>query len=264
MFSLSMKQPFRIALVTGGARGIGLGISRALAAGGFSVAVCGRSDPERVAEAVATIRGPDGAPAAVYFPCDVSSPDDRAALLDAVEARFGVPDVLVNNAGVAPEVRADILEMTPESFARVMRINLEGPFFLTQAVARRMAAADAPGRFRCIVNVGSVSADYASVSRGEYCLSKAGVAMATKLWAARLAAFGIAVYEVRPGVVHSDMTAVVTAKYDKMIAEGLTLQGRWGEPEDVGRAVAALASGAFGYSTGQVVNVDGGMTVLRL
>ncbi len=258
-----MKTQGKVALVTGGARGIGLGISRALAAEGFSIAVCGRSDPERMAEAVATIRVPDGAPAAAYFPCDVSSPDDRATLLDAIEARFGLPDVLVNNAGVAPEVRADVLEMTPESFDRVLNINLKGPFFLTQAVAKLMA--DSPSEsFRCIVNTGSISADYASISRGEYCLSKAAVAMATKLWAVRLAEYSIPVYEVRPGVVHSDMTSVVTAKYDKMIAEGLTLNPRWGEPDDVGRAVAALASGAFAYSTGQVINVDGGLTVLRL
>ena len=184
-------------------------------------------------------------------------------MLKAVVARFGVPDVLVNNAGVAPEVRADVLEMTPESFDRVLNINLKGPFFLTQAVAKLMA--DNPSEsFRCIINTGSISADYASISRGEYCLSKAAVAMATKLWAVRLAEYSIPVYEVRPGVVHSDMTAVVTAKYDKMIAEGLTLNPRWGEPDDVGRAVAALASGAFAYSTGQVINVDGGMTVLRL
>lgn len=250
------------ALVTGGARGIGLGISKALAAKGFSVAVCGRSDAAKVVDAMASIRA--FGVTAEYYPCDVSSAEDRAAMLAAVEARFGVPDVLVNNAGVAPEVRADVLEMTPESFGRVMRVNLEGPFFLTQAVARRMIAGGDAERFRCIVNTGSVSADYASVTRGEYCMSKAGVAMATKLWAWRLAEYGISVYEVRPGVVHSDMTACVTAKYDKMIAEGLTLQNRWGEPEDVGRAVASLASGDFAYSTGQVVNVDGGMTVLRL
>ena len=253
-----------LALVTGGARGIGLGISRALASAGFRLALCGRSPPEKAATALDSLRaiGAD----AEYFACDVSSPEARAALLDAVAARFGVsaPDVLVNNAGVAPEVRADILDMTPESFRRVLSINLEGPFFLTQAVARRMAATPATGRFRCIVNTGSISADVASVSRGEYCISKAGVAMATKLWAVRLAEFGIPVYEVRPGVVHSDMTSVVTAKYDKLIAEGLTLQPRWGEPEDVGRAVAALATGALAYSTGQVVNVDGGMTIQRL
>lgn len=251
-----------VALVTGGARGIGLGISIALARQGFSVAVCGRSAPDKVADAMSLIRA-DGA-VAEYFSCDISSADEREAMLLRVEESLGIPDVLVNNAGVAPEVRSDVLEMSPESFARVMAINLEGPFFLTQAVARRMVAKGKSNRFRCIINIGSISADYASISRGEYCISKAGVAMATKLWACRLAEFGIMAYEVRPGVVHSDMTACVTAKYDKLIADGLTLQNRWGEPDDVGAVVASLASGAFGYSTGQVINVDGGMTVLRL
>ena len=254
------------ALVTGGARGIGLGISRALAGAGFRVAVCGRSPAERARDALEAIAA-SGAPDAAYYACDISDAAARDAMLASVVERFGVPDVLVNNAGVAPEVRADVLDMTPESFDRVLAINLRGPFFLTQAVARLMLAetdrpAGAP--FRCIVNTGSISADVASISRGEYCISKAGVAMATKLWAVRLAPAGIPVYEVRPGVVHSDMTAVVSAKYDRLIAEGLTLQPRWGEPEDVGRAVAALATGAFAYSTGQVVNVDGGMTVQRL
>ena len=251
------------ALVTGGARGIGLGISRALARDGWRLALCGRSPEEAVADALASLRAL-GAEVR-YYPCDVADAAGREAMLDRVCADFGVPALLVNNAGVAPTVRADVLEMTPESFDRVLSINLRGPFFLTQAVARRMVAAKGGATpFRCIVNVGSVSAEYASISRGEYCISKAGVAMATKLWAARLAEEGIAVYEVRPGVIHSDMTKVVTAKYDAMIADGLTLQNRWGEPDDVGRAVAALASGAFAYSTGQVVNVDGGMTVLRL
>ena len=247
-----------VALVTGGARGIGLGITRALVAQGFTVAACGRSPASRAAAALEPFGD-----AVSYFECDIASPDSRAALLDAVMSRFGVPDVLVNNAGVAPEVRADVLEMTPESFDRVLNINLKGPFFLTQAVAKLMAGQPSES-FRCIVNTGSISADYASISRGEYCLSKAAVAMATKLWAVRLAEYSIPVYEVRPGIVHSDMTKVVEGKYDRLIADGLTLSPRWGEPEDVGRAVAALASGAFAYSTGQVVNVDGGMTVLRL
>ncbi len=246
------------ALVTGGARGIGLGITRALVAQGFTVATCGRSPVSAVAEALA----PFGA-AAVYFECDVTDSASRASLLDGVVSELGVPDILVNNAGVAPEVRADVLEMTQESFDRVLSINLRGPFFLTQAVAKLMAA-HTSSDFRCIVNTGSISADYASINRGEYCLSKAAVAMATKLWAVRLAEFGIPVYEVRPGVVHSDMTKVVEGKYDRLIADGLTLTPRWGEPDDIGRAVAALASGAFAYSTGQVINVDGGMTVLRL
>ncbi len=248
----------KYALVTGGARGIGLGITRALVAQDFNVVTCGRSHASSVAETLA----PFG-PSVSYIECDIADPISRDALLGTVVARFGVPDVLVNNAGVAPEVRADVLEMTPESFDRVLGINLKGPFFLTQAVAKLMAAHTGYD-FRCIINTGSISADYASVSRGEYCLSKAAVAMATKLWAVRLAEFGIPVYEVRPGVVHSDMTKVVEGKYDRLIADGLTLTPRWGEPDDVGRAVAALASGAFAYSTGQVVNVDGGMTVLRL
>jgi NAD(P)-dependent dehydrogenase (short-subunit alcohol dehydrogenase family) len=152
--------------------------------------------------------------------------------------------------------------MSPESFERVLKINLEGPFFLTQAAAGRIIA-NRNGKFHCIVNIGSVSADYASINRGEYCLSKAGVAMATKLWAARLAEEGIAVYEIQPGVIKSDMTACVTEKYDKMIAEGLTLQKRWGFPEDIGKAVLMLVSGSLAYSTGQVIHVDGGLTVLR-
>lgn len=259
--SQEMAEAKGTALVTGGAMGIGLGISKALAAQGFNIAVCGRSNPAKITSSLEAIRAKGVQ--TEYFQCDVSSAEDRSAMLEAMESTLGVPSVLVNNAGVAPEVRADVLEMSPESFERVMKINLEGPFFLTQAVARRMIAM-AGENFKCIINIGSISADYASISRGEYCISKAGVAMATKLWAWRLAEHGIAVYEVRPGVVHSDMTECVTAKYDKLISEGLTLQNRWGEPEDVGRAVAALASGAFGYSTGQVVNVDGGMTVLRL
>lgn len=250
----------KTALVTGGARGIGLGISRELTKNGYAVAVCGRSPAAKTAEAIASL-GPDAA----YFECDISDSASRTAMLNAVTDKFGIPDILVNNAGVAPEVRADVLEMSPESFDRVMTINLKGPFFLTQSVARLMTSvpSDTP-RFRCIVNIGSISADYASISRGEYCLSKASVAMATKLWAVRLSEYGIPVYEVRPGVIHSDMTKVVTAKYDKMIAEGLTLTPRWGEPDDVGKVVASLASGSFAYSTGQVINVDGGMTVLRL
>ena len=144
----------------------------------------------------------------------------------------------------------------------MLGINLRGPFFLTQMAAKRIME-NKNGAFHCIVNIGSVSADYASINRGEYCLSKAGVAMATKLWAVRLADEGIPVYEIRPGVIKSDMTSVVSAKYDKMIADGLTLQRRWGYPEDIGRAVAALADGSFAYSTGQVVNVDGGLTVER-
>ena len=246
------------ALVTGGTRGIGRGIVQKLLEAGHTVGFCGRGAYE-------------GAPLpenAAYFQCDIADASQREAMLGAYEARFGTVDLLVNNAGVAPDVRADLLEMSKESFDRVLSINLAGPFFLTQQVARRMVAEaekEAPEgrRFRAIVNIGSVSADYASINRGEYCISKAAVAMATKLFAVRLADDNIAVYELRPGVIQSDMTSVVAAKYDRMIAEGLTLQRRWGTPEDVGRAVAMLASGALAYSTGQVIAIDGGLSVER-
>ena len=248
-------------LVTGGGRGIGEGIVRALAAAGCRVGFCGRKAASEMAGAAEALARENGVEVR-YYQCDVAVEADRARLLEAFQADFGALHVLVNNAGVAPLVRADLLEMGAESFERVMRTNLEGPFFLTQAAAKRILAAG-DGVFRCIVNIGSVSADYASINRGEYCLSKAAVAMATKLWAVRLADDGIPVYEIRPGVIKSDMTSVVTAKYDKMIADGLTLQRRWGMPEDVGRAVRMLVSGALGYSTGQVINIDGGLTVER-
>lgn len=249
-------------LVTGGARGIGAGIVLELAKCGHNIGFCGRAEAAKAAGFLAELQQKFPGKFA-YFQCDVSSETDRAKLLDGFVSEFGVPDVLVNNAGVAPDVRADLLEMGEASFDRVLGINLKGPFFLTQAVAKLMIAAPDADKFRCIINTGSVSADYASINRGEYCLSKAAVAMATKLFAVRLAEENICVYEVRPGVIKSDMTSVVTAKYDKMIAEGLTLQRRWGMPEDVGRVVAVLVNGSFRYSTGQVINVDGGLTIER-
>lgn len=248
-------------LMTGGARGIGAGIAAKLTGAGHNLAFCGRKPVSEFAETAAEMERNTGAKVR-YYQCDVSIPEDRERLLASFEEDFGLPDVLINNAGVAPQVRADLLDMTAESFERLIRINLEGPFFLTQAAAKRIAANE-DGRFHCIVNIGSVSADYASINRGEYCLSKAGVAMATKLWSVRLAELGIAVYEIQPGVIRSDMTGGVAEKYDRMIAGGLTLQKRWGLPEDVGNAVAMLLSGALAYSTGQVIRVDGGLSVLR-
>ena len=248
-------------LITGGARGIGAGIVRRLAQTGHNPAFCGRKDDPSFHELAKQI-GDEFGVRCRYFQCDVSCPEDRERLIDSFVKEFGSLDVLVNNAGVAPEVRADLLDMGPESFDRVMGINLRGPFFLTQLAAKEMLKAPKE-KFRCIINIGSVSADYASINRGEYCLSKAAVAMSTKLFAVRLADEGICVYEIRPGVIKSDMTGTVAAKYDKMIADGLTLQRRWGYPEDIGKAVEALVSGAFGYSTGQVINVDGGLSILR-
>jgi 3-oxoacyl-[acyl-carrier protein] reductase len=254
----------QVALVTGGGRGIGLGIAKCLAAEGYDLAVAGVRAEERVQEALESLRalGVD----VLYCRADVSDRDARRGMLDAIRQRFGRLDVLVNNAGIAPAVRADILEATEESYERVMRTNLRGPYFLTQSVARWMIEQQAEDEgFRgCIVNISSISATVASPSRGEYCLSKAGVSMATQLWAVRLAEYGIPVYEVRPGIIQTDMTHAVRDKYDRLIAGGLTLQPRWGTPEDVGQAVAALARGDLPYSTGQVVMVDGGLTVGRL
>lgn len=254
----------RVALVTGGARGIGFGVSMRLAREGFDLAVCGVRAAAAAEPALQELRA---AGAAVeYVVADVSDRAAREHLLTAVRARYGRLDVLVNNAGVAPNVRADLLEASEESFERLMRINLQGPYFLTQAVARWLIAqkqADA-GFQGCIINVSSVSATVASVNRGDYCISKAGVSMATQLWAARLGEFDLPVYEVRPGVTKTDMTASVTEKYDKLIAGGLLVQARWGYPEDVGKAVASLARGDLAYSTGQVIMVDGGLTLSRL
>jgi NAD(P)-dependent dehydrogenase (short-subunit alcohol dehydrogenase family) len=250
----------RVALVTGGGRGIGAGICDALAAEGWSIAFTGRRPEADMAGRLDALRAL-GAPAAAYFQSDVADISAHGPLLDAVYARFGRLDALVNNAGVAPAVRLDVLDTTPESFDRLLSTNLRGPFFLTQAAARRFVSSRTHAT---IVNVGSISATVASVSRGEYCISKAGVAMATSLWAARLAAEGIRVYEVRPGVIRTDMTGPVREKYDRLLAGGLAPQARWGEPEDVGRAVAMLLRGDLAYSTGQTICIDGGMTLQRL
>ncbi len=252
-------------LVTGGGRGIGAGIVDALAAESWNVAFCGRTEPEKMMGRCAEIENRHNV-RALYIQCDVSNRDDRRAVFDGVLEEFSELNALVNNAGVAPLVRADILDATEDSFDRVLDINLKGPYFLTQLVANYMVDQKKKNAdfYSAIINVGSVSATVASVSRGEYCISKAGVAMATLLWAVRLAEFGIPVYEIRPGIIKSDMTAAVTSKYDKLIADGLTLQPRWGFPEDVGKAVASLLRGDFPYSTGQVINVGGGMDIGRL
>ena len=233
-------------LVTGGARGIGAGIVEQLAGKGHNVAFCGRGSAESAREVLEKLRS-RYAGKFQYYSCDVSVAEDRKRLVDSFLADFGC---------------IDLLDMSEESFLRVLSINLQGPFFLTQLAAKKILE-NRNGKFHCIINIGSVSADYASINRGEYCLSKAGVAMATKLWAVRLADENIPVYELRPGVIKSDMTSVVSAKYDKMIAEGLTLQRRWGMPEDIGKAVAMLVEGALAYSTGQVINIDGGLTIER-
>jgi len=254
----------RVALVTGGSRGIGLGIAKCLGREGFDLAICGLREDAAVSEAMETLRAAGAE--ALYVRADVGDAEARARLLAAVRTKYGRLDLLVNNAGRAPAARADILDATEESFEEVLRANLRGPYFLTQAAARWMIEQGAARKdFRgAIVNITSVSATVASTNRGEYCISKAGVAMATRLWSARLGEFHIPVYEVRPGVMRTDMTAGATEKYDKLFREGLAIEARWGTPEDVGKAVAALARGDFAYSTGAVIMVDGGMTVERL
>jgi NAD(P)-dependent dehydrogenase (short-subunit alcohol dehydrogenase family) len=187
-------------------------------------------------------------------------------LLETIEKHFGKLNVLVNNAGIAPRVRADVLEASEDSFDELISVNLKGPYFLTQMIARWMILQkNTDSAFRgCIINIGSISATVASVTRGEYCISKAGIAMATRLWAVRLAEFGIAVYEIRPGIIATDMTAAVKSKYDALIAGGLLLEKRWGTPDDVGKAAAMLARGDLPYASGSALILDGGLTLPRL
>lgn len=254
----------KTALITGAGRGIGLGIAMALAQEGMNIAVMDIHPDEVVMPALNELRA-QGVEV-LYCRADVTDAAARGRTLDTIRERFGQLHVLVNNAGVAPRVRADILEATEESYDWVMGINLKGPYFLTQAVANWMVdqKAEDADFWGCIINISSISATVASPSRGEYCLSKAGVSMATQLWAARMGEYDIPVYEIRPGVIKTDMTATVQEKYDRLIGEGLMVQARWGYPADIGKAAAALARGDFPYSTGQVVMVDGGMTIPRL
>lgn len=259
--SLNMK---KVAFITGGSRGIGLGIAEHLAKAGFDLAINGMRQVESVLEVLENLKTFGGD--VIYCPGDIASTSARAAMLAQVKAHFGRLNVLVNNAGVAPKERRDILEATEESFQYVLSTNLQGAYFLTQAAANWMIAqkAETPDFTGCIVTISSISATVASVNRGEYCVAKAGLSMMTQLFAARLGAYDIPVYEVRPGVIKTDMTAGVTDKYDRLIEGGLTVQNRWGFPDDVGKAVAALARGDFPYSTGQVIMVDGGLTLPRL
>lgn len=254
----------KVALITGGTRGIGLGISMALAAEGFDLAVNGIRAASEVKEVLEDLgsKGSD----VIYCQGNLASREERAAIWEKTLEHFGSLNLLVNNAGMAPRERKDVLETSELSFHEVMDVNLSGPFFLTQQVARHMLEKKEsdPAFSACIVNISSVSATLASVNRGEYCISKAGMSMMTQLFAVRLGESDIPVYEIRPGVTRTDMTAGVTEKYDRMIAGGLTLQRRWAVPEDVGKAVAMLVRGDLAYSTGQVIMVDGGMTIGRL
>jgi len=251
-------------LITGGTRGIGLGIARALAREGWMLALGGRRSEADAASALSELRALGVE--VHYLRGDLSKAEDRARLVAELRAAIGVPNALVNNAGRAPRARMDLLEATEDSFDEVLRTNLQGPYFLTQAIARDMLARtrdDAAFR-AAIVFITSVSAEMASTNRGEYCVSKAGLAMAARLFAVRLAADGIPVYDVRPGIIATDMTAAVKDAYDRRIADGLVPEGRWGQPEDIGRAVAALIGGDLPYATGSVIHLDGGLSLPRL
>lgn len=253
----------RTALITGGTRGIGLGIARELAAQGYQLALVGRRTEEDVAPVLAELNTVNNE--VIYCQGDISSTSDRNEIIVKTVDHFGHINVLVNNAGVSPLQRAGLLETTEESYDRVMGINLRGPFFLTQQVAQRMIEwrLESADFKACIVTISSVSSTMASTNRGEYCISKSGLSMMTQLFAIRLGEYNIPVFEVRPGVIKTDMTSAVLDKYEKQLDDGLFVQPRLGNTEDVGKVVGALVTGGFGYSTGQVIMVDGGMSLPR-
>jgi NAD(P)-dependent dehydrogenase (short-subunit alcohol dehydrogenase family) len=254
----------KIAFITGGTRGIGFGVALALGKAGFDLAVNGMRNEGEVTDALEELRNL-GVNVA-YFQGNVAVREDRQAMLDKILSHFGAVNVLVNNAGIAPRERADILHAKEEIWDEVMEINLKGPYFLTQIFANYFVEKklENPLFEASIINISSISAFVASVNRGEYCISKAGIAMATKLWATRLGEYDIPVYEIQPGIIKTDMTAGVVEKYDKLFQEGISLQRRWGLPDDVGKVAAMLAQGHLPYATGQAIKVDGGLHIQRL
>jgi len=262
--SLTAQAMKKIALVTGAGRGIGRGIAVALAKNGWAIAVNYRSNANAAAESAALIEKAGGS--SLLVQADIAQKDDRQALLAKTLDRFGRIDLLVNNAGVAPKQRIDLLKTTEKSYDEVLAVNLKGPFFLTQQVAQHMIEMVRKGVTESpkIINISSISAFTSSTNRAEYCLSKAGLSMMTKLFADRLAEFGISVFEIRPGIIETDMTGAVKEKYGKLIAEGLTPVPCWGKPQYVAKAVVAIAEGYFPFSTGEIFNVDGGFHLRRL
>lgn len=241
-----------VAVITGGSRGIGKAIAEKLLEKGFDVIISSRNNNSQTDELC--IRYPEKA---FFFTADISKETDIDALADFAEEKFGKIDLLVNNAGVAPKERKDILEITPEDFDYVADINLKGTFFVTQKFVPLLTKNNGAR----IVNISSMSAYTASVNRGEYCIAKAGISMITKLFAARLAEYGISVIEIRPGIIETDMTAKVKEKYEKLISEGITPIKRMGQPEDVAKCVAAVADGSLDFCTGTVIDCDGGFNV---
>ncbi|MCL5267356.1 MAG: 3-ketoacyl-ACP reductase [Bacteroidetes bacterium] len=264
-----MSQSAPVIVVTGASRGIGRGISLLAAEHGFSVAINYLRDSGAAEETVdlCNRNKKDEAQTFLAIPADVSTPDGRSALVDETLSKLSRIDALVNNAGRGPKVRMDITNMTTESYSDVMRVNLDGPLFLTQSVVNYWLSGKVksllPGGFK-VLFISSVSAYTASIDRGEYCISKAGLSMVSKLWAVRLADAGIQVFEIRPGIIETEMTKGVKGKYDPLISGGVVPQKRWGKPEDVGLAVCSVLSGHFPFSTGEVVNVDGGFHLQRL
>ena len=254
----------KVAFITGGTRGIGFGIAVALGKAGFDLALNGMRKEDEVVDALEEVRklGVNVA----YFQGNIAVREDRQAMFDKILSHFGAVNVLVNNAGIAPRERADILHAKEEIWDEVMEINLKGPYFLTQLFASYFVEMKVKNPLfdATIINVSSISAFVASVNRGEYCISKAGIAMATKLWATRLGEYDIPVYEIQPGIIKTDMTSGVVEKYDKLFQEGISLQRRWGLPDDVGKVAAMLAQGHLPYATGQVIKVDGGLNIQRL
>lgn len=256
----------KTAIVTGSRRGIGLACAKALLKEGYHITLCDVVEEQEVSALLDGLNR-DFPSAAEYIRCDISRAADRKNLIGAVVERHGRLDVLVNNAGVACAVRLDVLETTEESFERLMRINLEGTFFMCQEAANQMVflkRSGLEGYAPRIVNISSMSAYTSSTSRGEYCISKAGISMVTKLFADRLAEEGVAVFEVRPGIIMTDMTAAVKDKYEKLITEGVTPIRRFGQPEDVANCVMAACSGLLDFGTGTVLNADGGFHIQRL
>ena len=251
------------ALITGGSRGIGLGIAEALAQQGYSLAINGVRNEDEAREQLDVLRKMTDV---VYCQGNIGDLNDHKDIVSKVLSHYKSIDVLVSNAGVAPKTRKDIMDLDEEGYDRLMDINLKGTFFLTQQVARQMLIEKSKNREYqpCIITITSMSAEVASINRAEYCMSKAGLSMMTKLFATRLADANIPVYEVRPGIIQTDMTSGVKEKYDRLIEGGLTLEKRWGTPADIGKIVAALAKGDIPYSTGQVIAADGGLTIQRL
>ncbi|MFZ4682644.1 MAG: 3-ketoacyl-ACP reductase [Terrimicrobiaceae bacterium] len=258
-----------VVLVTGSSRGLGRGVAESLASAGYSVAVHYASNQKAAEETAEACRklAIDGAQKFAMVGGNIGLAADRQRLFDQTLEAFGQLDALVNNAGIAPRVRADITEATEEIFDEVMDVNLKGPYFLSQLAVRHWLAHPGASRLSTgykLIFVTSLSANTASVNRGEYCISKAALAMASQLWAVRLATEGIQVMELRPGIMATDMTSGVKEKYDKLLAEGIVPQKRWGTPADLGRAVESILAGHFPFSTGDIINVDGGFHLRRL